>query len=211
MVDTSPQRPFSAPSNPSGILSQKNIVVGLSGAVALLGLALIAQIFVAQNMTPQTNTNGQPTAPVVVDPNSNTASRYFPGGGNAIDFHENGSEGAFSTTLKKSNGTPVVGWDDSVSVANITMYDIGELDDLQDHHAVWSIGILPGTDGDGSSLFLPNPYTIGELTTGFTSFVLGEDGMPIQNISLKGKTRYVIEVTGTKDSQVLTAYYTFDN
>lgn len=211
MVDTSPQRPFSAPSNPGGILTQKNIIVGLSAAVILLGLALIVQIFMAQNSAPKTSTGGQPIAPVVVDSSSNTASRYFPGGGNAIDFHEDGSEGAFTTTFSTSGGAATLGWDESVSVTNVTVYDIGELDDLQDHRAVWNIGPDITLQENTSPLSLPNPYTVGELPSGFASYTIGEDGQPTQNFSLQGNTRYVVEVTGTKDGTALVAYYTFDN
>lgn len=95
----------------------------------------------ALNQNMQATGSAQPELPVI-NPNSNTANRYFSGDSNAIDFRKDGSKGDFTIGMEKKDGKVVLNWDKSLKVTGVTVYDMGRLDILTDHKVIFSLSYV---------------------------------------------------------------------
>lgn len=147
----------------------------------------------ALHQSPQATGSAQPELPVI-DPNSNTANRYFSGDSNAIDFRKDGSKGDFTIGMEKKDGKVVLDWDKSLKVTGVTVYDVGRLDILTDHIVAFATSFiepkplvlasgnpqpLPATAAakpqkpmpvptiTPPTTFISSPYTVGTIAQGY--------------------------------------------
>lgn len=164
----------------------------------------------------------------VLDANSNTANRYFAGESNALDFRKDGSKGAFSMNVEKNGNNVTVKWDQNMQVSSVMVYDLGRLDNLTDSKLVFGVsyGDTPTPFPSGTPLilnakmaspmptptivvptvFLPNPYRLGEIPSNYHRLGLPEEG---KSLLTKG-ARYSIEATAwNQNGGQKIASYTF--
>lgn len=159
---------------------------------------------------------------IVHKPWSDTAEKYYPGGGNAIDFRD-GAQGNFEIKTSKTGETLRLDWPNEIKAIHVKVYDIGTLSNLQDHEVVFDIvnwdmnNPLEITEESPTStipesfpqpnVYISSTYKIGDVPEGFFENSLIQEES--QNIFEIGK-RYSIELIGVnKEGKLLEGYYTF--
>ena len=203
--------------------SSKNIIIGLSLMVLVLIGLLVWQLFQKPSVLPPEE---EKEGGIVYKPWSETAEKYYPGGGNAIDFRDK-AQGDFTIELSKEGEKVILNWPAEIKVVGVRVYNLGTLRDLQDHKIVfdmvnWDINnppviseeeiteVLPETTSQPEVYLFP-PYTVGEILEGFFDNTLyekeEEKGKPVFE---KGD-RYSIEIYGiSSGGKYLGGYYTFN-
>lgn len=201
--------------------SPKYIIIALVIAVLVLAGMLTWQY--QQKPVSPTEETSLPTegGQVVFKPWAETAEKYYPGGGNAIDFRD-GAQGNFQIEANKSGDTMSLSWEKGIKVVQVKVYDIGTLRDLQDHEIIfdimnWDINNPPEITEDtpiptvpGSlpqpEVYLSSSYKIGDTPKGFFKNNMVSER---ENI-FEAEKRYSIELVGVNsEGKMLEGYYTF--
>lgn len=130
---------------------------------------------------------------------NNTAKQYFPDRESEfLDFREDGADGDFEVVVTLRDKGVEVRWDQSVDVYEITVQDMGAVDDLDDHEMVYSNSTKEernSTEGRSSyviSQYFSSPYTIGTDEALFNT-----------------DHRYSVELRGFQNERGVSASYTF--
>lgn len=207
-------------------LSPKYIIIALIIVVLVLSGILFWQ-YQQEPISPAGEENiPEEGGQIVHRPWSDTAERYYPGGGNAIDFRD-GAQGDFEIDISKSGDAIKLSWPKEIKVVEAKVYDIGTLYDLQDHKIVFNIinfdinKILNPSEEAATptvqeipaqpEVYLSPSYEIGEIPKGFFENPLATvtEGA-VEDIFEAGK-RYSVELSGVdKDGKMLFGYYTFN-
>lgn len=198
--------------------SPKYIIISLIVVV----LALIGILFwqYQQKPIPLQEETSSPVSggQIIHKPWAETAERYYPGGGNAIDFRD-GAQGNFEIEIAKTGDTVKVTWPSNIKAVEVKVYDIGTLSNLQDHRVVfdivnWDINNPPEVFSTSTpevllqpEVYLSSSYKIGEIPSGFFESPFAEKEEEI----FKNGNRYSIEILGVaSDGSFTEAYYTFN-
>ncbi len=194
--------------NTNETISPKPIVAILIVFIFVASAAIFVLIKTRDNTTPDSNSpqNNQDELPVI-NPDSNTASRYFNivGESDFLDFREDGLMGDFKLDVTHEDDSTLLEWDDAVKVHTITVYDMGRLDNLTDHTVVFSTTTVK-EEGQNVIAVVINDYLKSplELTT-----AQNNDSSDTQALQFKKGNRYSIEATGIKDEKLVWSAYTF--
>lgn len=223
----------SAPSLPPSPLSSpdfpRKAMPVLFVVITVLVVILAFQLFNPVQKAPAPTTSGitAPVSPInfpIVNPSSKTAAKYFNVESSAADFREDGSLGDFTIGMRKKDKTAEVSWDDkNISVTQVSVVNLGAMNDLQDHRVVFNLSnvdlraalLPPGqelTPPDPSKLpVLKSPYTIGTLPEGFFNTTYYDETITKNSPIFASGARYFIELIGrNKDNAFKMATYTFD-
>lgn len=205
----------------------KYIIIALAIIAVVLGGVLIWQL--GQRPVPVTE-GPPPTAPggqIVFQPWSETAEKYYPGGGNAIDFRD-GAEGDFEVELSRKGEKVVLNWPAEIKVIEVKLYNLGTLWNLQDHSLVFTIGtfditkpplppatgtqpLIPDQPFPEPKVFLKSPYEIGQIPEGFFDNTFYTEEFPEGSVIFQKGARYSVELYGINpEGKYLSGYYTFN-
>jgi len=209
--------------------SPKYIIIGLS----VLALTLTGVLWwqISQKPAPDIQDNAylQEEGKIVFQPWSSTAERYYPGGGNAIDFRD-GAQGDFQISATKKSGKMVLTWPKEIKVTEVKVYNIGQLANLQDHFPVFSIinfdfTAPPVLPAEGSvvpqevipeifsqpEVYLSPTYEIGKIPTGFFDSTFYTESFVKGSVVFEQGSRYSVELYGINtQGKRLVGYYTFN-
>jgi hypothetical protein len=204
--------------------SPKYVIIALSVVVLVLAGILVWQSRQEPLSFPEENFPSNEGGQIVHKPWAETAERYYPGGGNAIDFR-NGAQGDFEIEASMAGNTVELSWPEEIKVVEVKVYDVGTLRDLQDHAVIfniinWDVNSPPElTDEIATStpsgplpqpeVYLSPDYEVGDRPAGFFNGFFVEPE-PKENLFEKGK-RYSIELMGVNGAgELLMGYYTFN-
>lgn len=198
------------------LFKQKTNAVIIS--VALLGLiGIIASLWFTKYRLQSTLTQ--------VSQQSNT-----PPASRATSDPPEGSSGDFTVEMKKGNNT-VVGWDTSIQVSGVTVYDLGTKNTTEDNTIVFASSFVnpdklqeqiqqqlkqnPKEKLDiklpPPTTYFPNPYTVGTIPQGYFNLTPDNQKPTPETLFQSGK-RYSVEVSGIKDTNnSIKAQYVFKN
>lgn len=204
--------------------SPKYIIITLSAVVLLLAGILIWQWRQEPLSFPEESFSPSEGGRVVHKPWAETAEKYYPGGGNAIDFRD-GAQGDFEIEASISGSAVELNWPEEIKAVEVKVFDIGTLRDLQDHQIVFDIvnwdinnppelteetsGSTPPESFSQPEVYLSPGYKVGDMPSGFFSALFAGIEQK-ENVFEAGK-RYSIELMGINgEGRLLTGYYTFN-
>ena len=192
------------------MLKNKYFIIFLLILAVLLAGFLFWQFWQKAEWPPETLPTPSASAPSEKNPQSKTATRYFPYAGNAIDFREDGSQGDFEIELAKKEKTAELKWPEEIKVSRVQVFNLGKLWDLQDHRVVFDLGNRESATSTPFA-FLASPYEIGKIPEGFFNFTFYDKNFSEKSpIFVKG-IRYSIELYGKDENNFqVSASYTFD-
>lgn len=209
--------------------SSKYIIITLLVVALSLGGILIWQLRQKPFPTPERLPPIAPGGQIIFKPWSETAERYYPGGGNAIDFRQ-GAEGDFEIKLSRKGEKIVLDWPKEIKITEVKVYNLGQLWDLQDHFMVFNIinfdifAPPPTREGEPPEIpelppeilpqpevYLSPPYQIGEIPAGFFDITFYTEKFPKGSPIFERGGRYSVELYGINpEGKYLSGYYTFN-
>lgn len=215
-------------------LSPKYIIIALLVVTLGLGGILIWQLRQKPVPVPEASPLIAPGGQIIFKPWSKTAERYYPGGGNAIDFRD-GAEGDFEIKLSKKGEKIVLDWPTEIKITEVKVYNLGELWDLQDHFVTFNIAnfdisapppirkeeLSPEVPEETREfpldvfpqpeVYILPPYPIGEIPEGFFDNTFYTEKFPKGSAIFEKGGRYSVELYGINpEGKYLSGYYTFN-
>lgn len=209
--------------------SPKYIIIGLLFLVVALAGVLWWQLSQKPEPGIENNAYLQEGGKTVFQPWSATAERYYPGGGNAVDFRD-AAQGDFQIGAAKKSGKMILTWPKEIKVTEAKVYNLGNLANLQDHFPVFDIinfdFFNPPTPSANESVvpqeisldIFPQPevylsptYEIGKIPTGFFDITFYTESFIKGSAVFEEGSRYSVELYGINaEGKRLAGYYTFD-